>query len=219
MKYISLDIETTGLDKNRCDILQVAVVIDDLSSPLEELPRFVAFVKHENLRFEPYALGMHIKSGLMARYLADREKASLDATFAKLLHFLDRHYPLATSKDKYILAGKNLAGFDLPFIATANAGWSTRPYLGGIDDAGTNTHQFLARHSHRIIDPGTSFTDFFSDSTVADLKTCKERAGIDNGPVAHDAMDDALDVVRVVRRIAKINCQWQADEQHKSIVS
>ncbi len=190
MKYISLDIETTGLNKNNCQVLQVAAVIDDFSSPIEELPRFVAFVNHENLKFEPYALNLHMKTGLLQRYLDDKDKVEFTWVIRKLEDFLKVHYPLA-EKEKYNVAGKNVAGFDLPFLIAQNGNTMTPV-----------KHQFLDKISHRIIDPGTSFTNFVSDKSVASLDVCKKRAGIISSPVTHDALDDALDVVQVVRQIS-----------------
>ncbi len=204
MKYASLDIETTGLDKDKCQVLQIAVVVDDMVSSVEELPRFVAFIDHDNLCFEPYALGLHAKTGLIQRYLADKEKKSFDNVIAMLLHFMDRHYPLA-GKEKYNLAGKNLQGFDIPFLRSAYRFDPRHIFIDGAKGwAGSNIDQLLNRVSHRVIDPGTTFTDFILDTGVPSLDVCKVRAGITNQPVTHDALDDALDVVRVVRHIAAI---------------
>jgi oligoribonuclease len=189
MKYLSLDIETTGLDKQNAQIIQVAVVVDDMVTPVEKLPRFVSFIDHELLRFEPYALEMHRRSGLLERYLAEKGKSSLNQVFEKLNGFLQEHYEL-TGKAKYNVAGKNVAGFDLPFIAAEMA-----------DQADI----FLGKCSHRVIDPGTAFTDFYSDKSVVNLDDCKKRARVFSAPVSHDALDDALDVVNVVREIAANN--------------
>ena len=61
MIYCSIDIETTGLDIEHCDIIEFAAVIDDLTDrkPLEELPRFHAYIAKRSLKGEPYALSMH----------------------------------------------------------------------------------------------------------------------------------------------------------------
>ena len=42
MKYISIDIETTGLDPENCQILSIGAVIEDTLNqlPFEELPTF-----------------------------------------------------------------------------------------------------------------------------------------------------------------------------------
>lgn len=186
MRYVSLDIETTGLEKETCQVLQIAAVIDDLVTPVESLPHFSLFVEHENLIFEPYALKMHMKSGLLNRWFEDARKLSFDASMRKMTNFIRNNYPLGP-KEKYNFAGKNLQGFDIPFLAG----------LSRLDD-----DTFLNDISHRVIDPSCGFTDFYSDSGVVNLDKAKARAGIMNGAVTHDALADALDVVRVVRQLA-----------------
>ena len=58
MKYVSIDIETTGLDPETCQILQVGAVIEDTQNllPLEELPKFNCIVEHPAYTGSPYAL-------------------------------------------------------------------------------------------------------------------------------------------------------------------
>ncbi len=205
MKYISLDIETTGLHKGNCQVLQIAAVVDNFLSPIAELPRFAAFVNHENLQFEPYALNLHMKTGLLQRYLDDKAKVDFTWVIKNLVDFLNVHYPLA-EKEKYNVAGKNLAGFDLPFLAAQNS--NTMTPSGGLmafNHGNAVNWQFLNKINHRVIDPGTSFTNFGSDKGVVSLDTCKERAKVFTKAVTHDALDDALDVVAVVRKIAEHN--------------
>src|SRR6478752_4747812 len=171
MKYASLDIETTGIDKQNCQVIQIGVVIDDLMTPVHELPRFEAFINHDVLKFEPFALNLHLKTGLLSRYLEDKNKESFNAVALNLRLFFAKHYPLATPKDKYYLAGKNLASFDVPFLRAGN-------------DEMMNT--LLNQCGHRVIDPATYFTDFINDKAPASLDDCKKRAGIGGGVVAHD---------------------------------
>lgn len=212
MKYLSLDIETGGLNR-KMPILQIAVVVDDLHSrtptPIDQLPRFCAFVKHDNPTFEPYALNLHMKTGLLQRYLADQTKVDFGSTMKKLVEFLRVYYPLQ-GKEKYNAAGKNLAGFDLPFIREArhDAGPFQNSNIWTTADGVYVNHvvgDFLDKINHRIIDPAVFYTDFLSDKGAVSLDDCKDRAGITTGPVTHDALDDALDVVRVIRNIANFN--------------
>jgi len=202
MKYISLDIETTGLNKDRHQIIQIAAVVDDLSrfAPLDSLPKFSAFVKWDTLQFDEFALGMHVKSGLLGRLFADTSKKGIDETILNLTAFLEMYYPIK-EKEKYNVGGKNVAGFDIPFIRAA--GRHQFPGAGA-----THIRLLVDSFSHRVIDPAVYFTDFVTDKAVANLELCKQRAGI-GGTVSHDALDDALDVVKVVRHIAKENsCYW-----------
>jgi len=50
-----------------------------------------------------------------------------------------------------------------------------------------------------VIDPAVLFCDFNTDETLPSLTTCKERGGID-GIVTHDAIDDAWDVIELLRK-------------------
>lgn len=36
MKYVSIDLETTGLDFECCEILELGAVLDDISLPITE---------------------------------------------------------------------------------------------------------------------------------------------------------------------------------------
>ena len=50
MIYVSIDIETTGVDPKIHDIVEFGAVIDDLANPqpLDKLPRFHALFKKDN---------------------------------------------------------------------------------------------------------------------------------------------------------------------------
>ena len=64
MYYLSIDIETTGLNPQTCDIIEFAAILDDLSNPqpVDSLPYFHAYIKQECFNGEPYALSMHSKT-------------------------------------------------------------------------------------------------------------------------------------------------------------
>src|SRR5690349_12095405 len=62
MKYVSIDLETTGLDPENCVILELAAIIEDTKTqlPREQCPIFHRYVDHGNrLAGEPYALVMN----------------------------------------------------------------------------------------------------------------------------------------------------------------
>jgi len=46
MKYVSIDIEATGLDHTYCQMIEFGAVLDDLrhQRPLDELPQFHCYV-------------------------------------------------------------------------------------------------------------------------------------------------------------------------------
>ena len=61
MKYVSIDIETTGLDPNVNDIVELGAVIDDLSKhePLESLPTFHCYVVKDTYATDAYCAFLH----------------------------------------------------------------------------------------------------------------------------------------------------------------
>jgi hypothetical protein len=61
MLYVSIDLETTGLDPNACQVIEFAAVIEDTLNPLpyEELPKFSKLVLHDSVQGELYAVNMN----------------------------------------------------------------------------------------------------------------------------------------------------------------
>ena len=187
MKYVSIDLEMTGLNPDTCDILEMGAVLDDLENPLplEELPRFHCYFLPMNegntFKGEPYALQMHPKIFLRIHrreppytYLSPRK---MGGSFKNFL--LKNGYEEERGKVYINAAGKNFANCDLNFL---------------------NKQTDLDRHvyiRHTILDPGPMFVEK-TDETIPGLSQCLARAGFE-GNVAHTAVEDALDVVKVIR--------------------
>lgn len=57
--YVSIDIETTGLDPNTCQVLEVGAVIDDWRTPVDQLPRFRRVLVHDEVHGNPYAMWLN----------------------------------------------------------------------------------------------------------------------------------------------------------------
>ena len=192
MKYVSLDIETTGLNPKKCDIVQFAAVIDDLSDPqpLEKLPTFQTYFCQPTYTGEPYALGMH--PGIFKRIADAQQKRIEENEFGDRFMSI-RDLPTALknfltgngyTEDKYgrvrvTAAGKNVGMFDLPFLKKKVKSWGDITIL------------------HRVIDPAILYYEP-GDLTLPDSKLCMQRAGL-AGEVAHTALEDALMVVKLVR--------------------
>jgi DNA polymerase III epsilon subunit-like protein len=222
MKFISIDIETTGLDPETCQILSIGAVIEDTLNqlPFEELPKFHAVIKRENVSGSIFALNMNrdliqaMKDHAEAR--TDDEKKLVEESFGAkfynedevveaLYHFCFRNglvpidpnflnkqmksidgifYPILGSnmvKTYLNCAGKNFAGFDKKFLERLPR-WK----------------QVFSIRS-RVLDPGILFVDWINDESVPSLDECKKRAGID-GVVTHNAVEDAMDVVMLLRQ-------------------
>jgi oligoribonuclease len=183
-KYISLDIETTGLDQEKCQVIEFAAVLEDTEKllPLEELPSISFFIRHPSYYWESYAQEMN------KELFAELESAPVGSVWcaeaaAKIFGaFLDRN-----DIQKAVIAGKNAAGFDIPFLRNMKL-----PY------AKDRNSVFHTKLSHRVLDVGPLFVDWKEDQTVPDLATCLKRAGID-GSVKHRALGDAKQVIQLLR--------------------
>jgi len=182
MKYLSLDIETTSLIPDPKNILMISMIVEDSKKPIpvEELPHFTAFIKHNEIHGQPYALAMN---GWILDIIAGRNKNppyqvlpgqgedTMVHWTTYALKFLESHF----GTTKITVAGKNVAGFDIPFLP----------------------QKIRDRFRHRCIDAGSVLINWHGDAPL-DLAQCKAMVGI-NTPVAHDAREDAMDVIRVLR--------------------
>ncbi len=189
MKYISLDLETVGLDPMTNNIIEFAAVYDDLrhQQDVDKLPTYHAYVYQEDDRYvgSAYALAMHPKilSVLANRKTLDCEynfqtTESLLFSFYNWLEKID--YPNKNYSYNVTAAGKNFASFDRRFL----------------EEQCEFPHNL--RFSHRVLDPVVLYCDPAKDDMLPDSKECMRRAGL-SGEVAHTALEDAKMVVRLIR--------------------
>jgi hypothetical protein len=171
------------------------VIEDTLDvKPIEDLPRYVCLIEHKEYVGSAFALQMNVE---LLRTIANLEKQARDnrvsyrmehsimtptMAVASLASWLASHGCEVDGERVIInVAGKNFASFDKVFL----------------EKLPNFTSKIKIRS--RIIDPAVYATDWKSDLAVPGLKLCKERAGID-GEVTHDAVDDAIDVIKVLRK-------------------
>lgn len=185
MNYLSIDCETTGVDPENCEILSIAAVLENTECkniPVEELPHIHIIVSKDFISGEPYALNMNkdlveiITKGVDERLVYE---CNVGVVFRQFLleHNID---PL-----KIKVAGKNFNSFDKKFLEKLfEKTWVTK------------NSQF--RFHHRVLDVGSVMVDFKNDDWIPNLEQCKQRAGVE-GIVTHDALEDARDVIRVLR--------------------
>jgi DNA polymerase III epsilon subunit-like protein len=181
MRYVSIDLETTGVNPESDQVLEFAAVLDDLQvqAPLDTLPRFHAYVVHDRIVGNPYALSMH---PVILRRIAQAEAPYLYAppqALGALFYAFLVDQGLDPVKLHLNVAGKNFSSFDLQFLKRVPG--------------------FLDRcpMRQRVIDPAVLFWQP-GDDRLPDTKKCYQRAGLPED-VAHDALADALGVVRLVR--------------------
>jgi hypothetical protein len=186
MKYVSIDIETLGLDYNWSDIIEFGAIIDDLSNPLplEELPRFHTFIQKEKYKGEPYAMSMHSE---ILKKIAKKDEnfyytfpTKLGFNFKKFLLKNGYGEDISSGKVTINVAGKNFMGFDNNFLVNQ-----------------TDFSKHLQVRS-RILDPAILYYEK-KDETLPSLSLCLERAGLQK-EVAHTSLEDALDVIKLIRK-------------------
>lgn len=208
MKYVSIDIETLGLHSECCDVIEFGAVIDDLESkpPLKTLPTFHCYVlppkrycggKYTKYyQGEPFAMAMHADK---LKRIADLERGYdyfeqhyVGKAFGDWLaeNGIERNGPAFTDHVssvevdcepvKIVVAGKNFSNFDAKF-------------LDKLED-----WNFCIEYHHRMFDPCTLYFQPGKDQKPPGLEDCLKRAGFDK-KVNHNAVDDALDVIRCLR--------------------
>ena len=185
--YVSIDIETTGLNPETCQILEIGAVLDDWNSPISELKKFHCYVVHETTVGEDYALNMN--KAILARIANRHEPENTQYLFlspgqvaVEFNGWLMGCGLIGTTDavaDTVLPAGKNFASFDRQFLKQ----------LPGFENI---------KFHHRTIDPAMLFWNPEIDEVPPSSKQCMERAGIP-GEVAHTAIADAEAVISEVR--------------------
>ena len=219
MVYCSIDIETSGLDHEKHKVLSIGAIIEDTETklPYDECPKFNAIVLQNEIVGSPRAITMNKQIiSMIGDYLEGDDEVRhnfnthTDYSFFKEDEVVKEFYwwlekngyyqgnngggyvelkdgymrPIINSNTKPItlnVAGKNFGTFDKLFLQEL-------PWW-----------QKLIRTRQRVLDPAILMVDWKKDISLPNLTTCKERAGIE-GVVTHNALEDAWDVIEVLRK-------------------
>lgn len=102
MKYLSVDIETTGLDPDWCEILQIGGCVADTRSPsVSQL--FKVDVSWSRIQGEPFGLKMN------SHLLTTEDAVPIDVAITAFDAWV-------RSTGVTIFGGKNFGSFDAPFL-------------------------------------------------------------------------------------------------------
>ncbi len=222
MKYISIDLETTGLDPENCQILTIGAVIEDTNDikPLADLPTFHGVVLPNRIEGEPYAINLNrdlIQTIVQYQTARDQDEKNdivhmTGMQFYKKEEIVEAFYYWLAENGFVEWNDPSSGGYAkmengkmLPMITN-----KTKPVH--ITAAGKNFATFdlkflerlprwkqLIRVRQRVMDPSVLFIDWENDESLPGLSLCKERAGLDK-VVTHDAVDDAKDVIALFRK-------------------
>jgi hypothetical protein len=225
MIYVSIDIETTGLNPETCQILSIGAIIEDTQKQLtfEEIPKFhCAILRGERdiISGELYALNMNkdLIETITQYSTAEDQDEKNDLVHFKGMQFV-REEDIAEHFFQFLYRNglgpnepdltinkrvKMVNGIIYPIVDN-----NVNPIV--INVAGKNFSGFdrrfldllpkwkrIIRTRSRVIDPGVLFVDWKNDDVVPSLDSCKKRASIE-GEVTHNALEDAWDVVKLLR--------------------
>lgn len=191
MIYFSIDIETAGTNWDEHTILEFGAILEDTKKKLtfEEVPKFSCLLKHPKYIGTPYAIAMNKE--IFEELKNEQSNCEiinfneLGFKFRKWLFeqnnlssekFIDNFNPITIT-----VAGKNFGTFDMRFLENLN-------------DFKNNVW-----FRRRVLDPAVLCFDNNFDKYLPDLKICKERVGIENSEIAHRTIQDAWDVIKILR--------------------
>ena len=184
MRYIALDLETTGLNPKTDQILSVGMVIENTNNqePLDQLPKLHLYVIRDRISGSVAAIAMN-------KFIIDSIDlynnigvAREDVTYVHPEQIIPFICGFLADNNMFLIpvtiAGKN-PNFDISFLKELEG--YEKLYIG-----------------RRVLDPTILYTKFSTDWSPPDLRECLERAGIDKR-VSHDAIEDSLDIIRLFR--------------------
>ena len=220
MIYVSIDIETTGLDPLSNNVLSIGAIIEDTTKklPFNECPKFNAIVLNKQLQGSPRAITMNKEViSMIGDYLEGTDEVRTILNNNSGYKFYEEEEVI---KEFYYFLDKNGLGHGL----TNSGGYAEvvdgvhRPMINGatkpitLNVAGKNFGTFdklflmelpwwqkLIRTRQRVLDPAILMVDWANDTSLPNLETCKFRADV-QGIVTHNALEDAWDVIEVLRK-------------------
>lgn len=177
MLFYSLDIETTGLDFENDQILEIAIIEVD-SFDFSEKRSLCLRIVHDRIRGQMPALIMN-QVLIKKIYMRTPEEGVKYVKPGEVSEEIMNFFP-DSLLDTHTFAGKNIASFDIPFLRAK----------GYLDD--------MLKIHRRYLDPSILYWDPKTDDSLPNLELCKKRAGY-KPTVNHTALEDARDVVNLIR--------------------
>lgn len=170
-----LDLETTGLNKQKSQVLQIGAILYNPQTQGRFTLNF--YVDNGPITYgEPFALQMNQK---ILKHIAVPKESPLpvyNIETAKMMfsQFTERCAQETNAGKPLVVAGKNVAGFDLTIL----------------DNQGFD----LSKISHRTLDIGGMFYKQFG--YVPSISQINKLLG--RPPVSHDALEDCEDVLAAI---------------------
>ena len=172
MQILAIDIETTGMNPDTNQIIEVGLVF--FNTFTKERNAVSWMIAHETYVGDAFALAMNQRIFNELKNPTESKEFIISYKFlAEYIEIFLKDVPLPV-----VLAGKNVAGFDLQFFSRIpgfKSGW----------------------FHHRVLDIGSLYLYPGIDDVLPSLEECKKRAGLSTN-VSHKALDDANDVIDLI---------------------
>ncbi len=219
MKYISIDLETTGVDADNSQILSIGAIIEDTDLKLEydKIPKFHAVIKRKEISGNVFAINLNSN---LIRIINDYNCLGTDEDRRMFedLHNINFYSESEIVNALYLFCLNNGLNDLSKTVYTYNSTYDTTGIFFtsplspmSINCAGKNFGTFdklfleklpnwdkYFKIRQRVIDPSVFFTDWTNDNSLPNLETCKSRANL-NPEVTHNAIEDAWDVITLLR--------------------
>lgn len=112
MDILWIDLETTGLDEEIHAIIQLAALVEKNGKIIDEIELFIRPFK--GAKISKFALE---KNKVTVDDLRDETKYIYHRRqYEKFINFMHNHVNRFDPKNKFVLAGKNIKTFDIPFL-------------------------------------------------------------------------------------------------------
>jgi len=201
MRYVSIDIETTGLLHEEHQIIEFGAIIEDSNDPqsYEDSKKYrrIVLARDGKYVFSSYAAMINadlIKTIAMIERKGSAEFPSTDKNLTNTALYVDELIP--DFKQWLYVNGfkENSKGILEVTAAGKNFGSFDRQFIQAIPDF----EAWSLRFHHRSIDPGSGYINWKTDDVPPGTDQCKIRAGLRKGS-KHEALADAWDVIQMLR--------------------
>lgn len=222
MKYCSIDIETTGLDRDKHQVLSIGAIVEDteFKLPYEQMPKFYGIILRHEITGSPRALtmnkdiiemiGAYIEGTITVRDTMRQRYGNVfyneEDIIPDFYRFLFRNgCGVPVDWTQKISTMDLIDGVHYPQVngktkpitinaAGKNFGTFDKPFLVQLP-----WFQKLITIRQRILDPAILCVNWETDEQLPNLTECKKRTGVE-GIVTHNALEDAWDVIQVLRK-------------------
>ena len=203
MLYLSIDIETGGLNPEQDSLLEFAAILEDTNNlkSFDEIPKFQTYIINDKIIGNPFALNMN--KGIIEK-LANYPKNEKEYNFTNYENLSEKFYNwLLDIKYDNIFLNENqyIYSYGERYINSMNINVAGKNFL-------TLDYKFLEKVpkftylfkiNKAILDPAILYIDWNKDNYLPNTKKCNDIANVINNNL-HSALSDAWNVVQLLRK-------------------